>query len=88
MWLVGCGPRREILPQGMNLALPRQGWLCWTLCLAALSGSPTGRVVKTLSQGIIHKFCMVQDARQRPFQLLAQVKTMARFPLGHIKGKT
>lgn len=31
---------------------------------------------------------MVQDARQRPFQLLAQVKTMACFALGHIQGKT
>ena len=40
-------------------------------------------------KAIIAGFCMVQDARQRPFQLLAQVKTMVGcIRLTTIQGKT
>lgn len=37
---------------------------------------------KNSVQGILGKFCMVQDARRRSFQLLAQVKTMALILVG------
>ena len=47
-------------------------------CMVGFRGGLAGVLAaKTVLRVIIDRFCMVQDARLRPFQLLAQVKTMA-----------
>lgn len=45
-------------------------------CGGAMHGFVFPDLGVALSRVIIYRFCMVQDARLRPFQLLAQVKTM------------